>query len=43
MAENGTTETTTLTDKQLQVLPYLVASPSMSEGVKKPPSYNTNW
>ena len=35
MAENGTTETTTLTDKQLQALPYLVASPSISEGARR--------
>ena len=33
MAENGTT-TTVLSDKQLRVLPYLVASPTVSEGAR---------
>ena len=32
MEQNGIPETTSLTDRQLAALPYLVASPSLSEG-----------
>ena len=35
MAENGTTGTTTLSDRQLGALPYLVAAPSASEGARR--------
>ena len=35
MAENGATGMTTLTDRQLGALPYLVASPSISEGARR--------
>lgn len=35
MAENGTIGSTTLTDRQLGALPYLVAAPSVSEGARR--------
>ena len=34
MAENGTNGTTTLSEKQLRALPYLVECPSISEGAR---------
>ena len=34
MGQNGTNGTASLTDKQLQALPYLVAAPSLSEAAK---------
>ena len=34
MAGNGTNGTTTLSDRQLRALPYLVASPTLSEGAR---------
>jgi len=34
MAENGTNGTTTLTDRQVASLPYLVAAPSIAEGAR---------
>ena len=34
MEQNGTNKATSLTDSQLQALPYLVASPSLNEAAK---------
>ena len=34
MGQNGTEESTTLSDRQLAALPYLVASPSLSQGAR---------
>ena len=35
MTQNGTNGATTLTDKQLQTLPHLVAAPSVSEAARR--------
>ena len=34
MGQNGTNGTASLTDKQLQLMPYLVASPSLNQAAK---------